>query len=49
MRKHVGWYIKGLPNATKVREKVNTLKTKDKIFSLLDEYKDVLEEENDRE
>ena len=49
MRKHVGWYIKGLPNATKVREKVNTLKTKDEIFSLLDEYKDVLEEENDRE
>ena len=49
MRKHVGWYIKGLPNATKIREKVNTLKTKEEIFSLLDEYKDVLEEENGRE
>ena len=49
MRKHVGWYIKGLPNATKIREKVNTLKTKDDIFSLLDEYKNVLEDENGRE
>ena len=49
MRKHVGWYIKGLPNATKVREKVNTLKTKEEIFSLLEEYKSDLEEENGRE
>lgn len=49
MRKHVGWYIKGLPNASKVREKVNTLKTKEEIFSLLDEYKNVLEDENGRE
>lgn len=49
MRKHVGWYIKGLANAAKVREKVNTLKTKEEIFSLLEEYKNVLEEQDDRE
>lgn len=46
MRKHVGWYIKGLPNATKIRQEVNTLKSKDDIFSLLDDYKNELEEIN---
>ena len=43
MRKHVGWYIKGLPESSKVRDQVNKLKTKEEIFDLLDEYKNVLE------
>lgn len=43
MRKHVGWYIKGLKDSSKVRDEVNRLKTKEEIFSLLDEYKNVLE------
>ena len=43
MRKHVGWYIKGLPDSSKVRDQVNKLKTKEEIFDLLDEYKNVLE------
>ncbi|WP_296141962.1 tRNA dihydrouridine synthase DusB [uncultured Anaerococcus sp.] len=43
MRKHVGWYIKGLPDSSKVRDEVNKLKTKEEIFDLLDEYKNVLE------
>lgn len=46
MRKNVGWYIKGLPNATKVRDEVNSLKSKEEIFNLLDEYKLELEERN---
>ena len=46
MRKHVGWYIKGLPNAAKIREEVNTLKTKDNIFSLLNDYRNELEGRN---
>lgn len=46
MRKHVGWYIKGLPNATKIREEVNTQKTKEEIFSLLYKYKTELEDTN---
>ena len=43
MRKHVGWYIKGLSDSSKVRDEVNKLKTKEEIFDLLDEYKNVLE------
>lgn len=48
MRKHVGWYIKGLANATKIREEVNKLKSKEEIFALLNKYKNELEEENGR-
>ena len=48
MRKHVGWYIKGLPDSSKVRDQVNKLKTKEEIFDLLDEYKNVLEGWNGR-
>lgn len=48
MRKHVGWYIKGLPNASDVRDKVNRLKSKEEILSLLDNYKNELEEWNGR-
>ena len=44
MRKHVGWYIKGLPNATKVREEVNKLKSKEQIFDLLYKYRNELED-----
>lgn len=43
MRKHVGWYIKGLPGASNIREKVNKVKSKEEIFSLLEEYKNDLE------
>lgn len=46
MRKNVGWYIKGLPNAASVRDEVNKLKTKEEIFNLLDNYKKELEEVN---
>lgn len=48
MRKHVGWYIKGLKDSSKVRDEVNKLKTKEEIFDLLDEYKNVLEGWNGR-
>ena len=48
MRKHVGWYIKGLSDSSKVRDEVNKLKTKEEIFDLLDEYKNVLEGWNGR-
>ncbi len=48
MRKNVGWYIKGLPDSSKVRDEVNKLKTKEEIFDLLDEYKNVLEGWNGR-
>lgn len=48
MRKHVGWYIKGLKDSSKVRDEVNKLKTKEEIFNLLKEYKNVLEGWNGR-
>lgn len=39
MRKHVGWYIKGLPGASNIREKVNKLKSKEEIFLYLKNIK----------
>ncbi|MDO5048026.1 MAG: tRNA dihydrouridine synthase DusB [Anaerococcus sp.] len=49
MRKHVGWYIKGLPSAASFRKRVNTARTSKEIFDLLDEYERYLEEDYDRE
>lgn len=43
MRKHVGWYIKGLKNSTKVREKINKLKNKEEILKVLIDFKYSLE------
>jgi tRNA-dihydrouridine synthase B len=38
MRKHIGWYIKGLRNATRVRTALNTLNTQDDVEQLLMSY-----------
>ncbi len=38
MRKHVAWYIKGLPNSAKVREQVNRTRTAEEMVLLLEEY-----------
>lgn len=38
MRKHIAWYIKGMKEATKIREKVNTLQTKQEVEDCLTEY-----------
>ena len=40
MRKHIAWYIKGMRNATYVKEKVFRLTDKDEILALLQEYMD---------
>lgn len=48
MRKHVGWYIKGLPQAASYRDRVNKLRTNEEIFDLLDEYRKYLEDNYDR-
>lgn len=48
MRKHVGWYIKGLPSAATYRARVNKLKTTREIFDLLEEYRKNLEDNYDR-
>lgn len=38
MRKHVAWYIKGLRNATSVKEKVFRMTDMEAIIALLEEY-----------
>lgn len=44
MRKHVAWYIKGMPNSTKIKEKINRLTTESGIISLLKDYLTILNE-----
>ena len=38
MRKHVAWYIKGLPNSARVREQVNHTRTAEAMTELLHAY-----------
>ena len=40
MRKHVAWYVKGLKESTKIREKVNTIKTEKEMRDCITEYFD---------
>lgn len=35
MRKHLGWYIKGLPNATKSRQLINQATSRDEIMDIM--------------
>lgn len=48
MRKHVGWYIKGLYMSSEYRDRVNKIHTSEEIFDLLDEYRKILGDYNDR-
>lgn len=38
MRKHLNWYIKNLKDASRIREKINTLKTRQEVIDCLKEY-----------
>ena len=38
MRKHVAWYIKGLPNSARIREQVNHTRSADELAELLRGY-----------
>lgn len=38
MRKHIAWYVKGLKESTKIREKINTIKTQKEMTTCLTEY-----------
>lgn len=38
MRKHVAWYVKGLPNSHKVREQINHTRGADAMADLLQQY-----------
>lgn len=43
MRKHAGWYIKGLPDSTRIRDLLNSAETKDEMKKILINYADKLE------
>lgn len=38
MRKHIAWYIKGFPGASKIRGEVNSIETMEDLRNLLDKY-----------
>ena len=43
MRTHASWYIKGLPNSTQVKDRINHAKTALEMESILQDYFDMLE------
>ncbi len=43
MRKHVAWYVKGLPHSARVREQVNHTRSVDEMVLLLRQYLEELE------
>jgi tRNA-dihydrouridine synthase len=43
LRKHVAWYVKGLPHSARVREQVNHTRTVDELAALLRAYLEELE------
>lgn len=43
IRKHIAWYVKGLPEATRIREKINTINSKEDFGNLITEYFEFLE------
>ena len=38
MRKHISWYIKNMPDATKIREKINNFESRKEVIDCLTEY-----------
>lgn len=43
MRKHVAWYVHGMPGASHARERVNAAKTPEELDALLVEYREYVE------
>lgn len=38
IRKHISWYIKGLPGASYLRDKINRVESKEEFYHILNEY-----------
>ncbi len=38
MRKHIGWYLKGLKNSAKVRDEINKIENYEEVINRLDRY-----------
>lgn len=46
MRKHLAWYLKGMPNAGKIRNQINQLTAKEALIKLLRNYRKKLKRMN---
>ncbi|OUM95507.1 MAG: tRNA dihydrouridine synthase DusB [Thermobacillus sp. ZCTH02-B1] len=44
MRKHLAWYLKGLPRAARVKDRIMEETSRDRVVAILHEYVDSLEE-----
>lgn len=44
MRKHIGWYIKGIKNCTEIKNRINVEKDSSEVFRILNEFKSTLNE-----
>lgn len=44
MRKHLAWYLKGLPRAARVKDQIMEETSRDRMVSILNDYVDSLEE-----
>lgn len=42
MRKHIGWYVKGIKNCTDVKNLINTEKSSENVIDILLKYKETL-------
>jgi len=38
MRKHIAWYLKGVPHSAEIRKKANTLKNSEALFALINDF-----------
>ena len=38
IRKHIAWYVKGMPNATEIREKINRVESEEEFKYILKEF-----------
>lgn len=38
IRKHIAWYVKGMPNATVIRDKINSVETEEDFKNILKQY-----------
>lgn len=39
MSTHAAWYLKGIPNSNKIKEKVFAVNTKEELFAIINQYK----------
>ena len=38
IRKHISWYVKGMPNATAIRDKINSVETQKEFIEILEQF-----------